>query len=182
MFSILGLFFLTLFISILLIPVAIKLAFKINFLDIPQKHKTHKIPVPYMGGLVIYIAFICGIMVAHFSLHWFDTKTFSLFFIASSAICLLGLYDDYKGMPARVKLLGQIIISLYLIQNGICIERVSHPFLTGVSIELGWWGYLITLMWLVGITNSINLLDGLDGLAGGVSTILLVFMLSFAIF
>ena len=179
--SIVSLFSIAFLISFFCIPWLRKLAYRINFLDIPQLHKTHKKPIPYMGGVAIYLGFISSITIAY-SLHFLNLHTYIVFATVTTFICSVGLYDDYKGMPAKIKLLAQIMAAIYLVLNGIVVERVTNPFQNNSTIELGVWGYLITVSWLVGITNSINLLDGLDGLAAGVSAILLCFILGFALF
>jgi len=87
----------------------------------------------------------------------------------------LGFMDDLKPLGARKKLLGQVLISLAVCVGGLGIENFTIPF-TGHFIHLGPWGVLITVLWLVGMTNLINLIDGVDGLAAGIALMLMVLL------
>ncbi len=87
--------------------------------------------------------------------------------LSSLAMFGLGLWDDVKPLGARRKLAGQVIIALGLCCFGIGIQSFKLPF-SGEIIDLGGWGVLATVFWLVGMTNLLNLIDGMDGLAGGI--------------
>ena len=90
----------------------------------------------------------------------------------ATVIVLAGVVDDMYGMPAKIKLLIQIIAALIAIRGGVQIHFITNPLSeTGMSYLFDWLSFLITLFWLVGITNTINLIDGLDGLASGVASI-----------
>jgi UDP-GlcNAc:undecaprenyl-phosphate GlcNAc-1-phosphate transferase len=156
-------------IAYILTPLVIRLAYGVGALDRPNQRKVHKKPIPRLGGLAIYLAFVAAILYA---LPLQETKGI---LISSSLIVALGIIDDLKQLSAKVKLLGQIGAALVLVLFGVRIEWLSNPFngifyLHSLSIP-------VTIFWIVGVTNTVNLIDGLDGLAAGVSTIASVTLL-----
>lgn len=155
-------------ISFIMTPLARKLAFKVGALDIPKEpRKIHKEPMPYFGGLAIYISIISCMVV-----YMPHTSMNLHIIVGATVIVLTGIVDDMYDMPAKAKLLMQIIAAAIAINGGVQINFVSNPFSeTGMSNLFNWLSYAITLVWLVGITNTINLIDGLDGLAAGVACI-----------
>lgn len=160
-------FFSALIISFILTPPARKLAFKVGALDIPKDpRKIHKKPMPYFGGLAIYVSIISCMFV--YMPH--DKANISIM-IGATVIALTGIVDDMYGMNAKIKLLMQIIAALIAIYGGVRIHFITNPLSeTGMSL-LSNLTIPITLFWIVGITNTINLIDGLDGLASGVASI-----------
>ena len=151
--------------SFLLTPVAIRLAKKFNIVDIPNQRKVHTAPTPRMGGIAIYGGFVLGALVLAVY-----TRQMAALLIATTIVMLTGLVDDMKGISPKIKLLGQIIASLVLVHGGFCLQFITSPFDGGI-ISLGFWGIPLTVLWLTGISNTVNLIDGLDGLASGVSII-----------
>lgn len=151
-----------------------KLALKFNIVDFPNQRKIHKVVKPRAGGLAIFIGVIFGML-------YLQPEHEHLLEISLGAIVIIitGLLDDRYDIRATVKLVGQIIAATFLISSGLIIERITLPFIG--LIELGPLSVLITILWVVGITNAINLIDGLDGLATGVSTIALTTMFIMAI-
>ena len=166
-------------VSVSLLPALIRYANRKGILDHPHERKLHKEPVPYLGGVAIYLGFVCGLCLVHYSVEWIGSKKFYLLLITSSLITLLGLYDDIKGSNAKIKLTVQTAVAILMVGSGIYIQQITNPF-GGEPIQLFWLGPVITVLWIVFITNSFNLLDGLDGLASGVSMITIIFMLFFA--
>lgn len=157
-----------LFISFLMTPLARRLAFKVGALDVPKENrKIHKKPMPYFGGLAIYISIIACMFV-----YMEHTETNIYIIIGATIIVLTGVIDDMYGMPAKIKLVMQIIVALLAIKGGVLIHFITNPLSeTGMSYLLNWLSVPITIIWIVGITNTINLIDGLDGLASGVASI-----------
>lgn len=143
-----------------------KLAWKWQILDHPEKRKLHQHITPRMGGLAIFIGAAAG--VAYLRPEHIHLTAVS---VGAMIIVLTGLLDDRYNIRPIVKLSGQLLAALVLISSGLVIEKVTLPFLG--MVELGFLAIPITLVWVVGITNAINLIDGLDGLATGVSTIAL---------
>lgn len=155
-------------ISFVMTPPARRLAIKVGAMDVPKdSRKIHSKPMPYFGGLAIYIAIMACMFV-----YMPHTKTNISIMIGATIVVLAGIIDDMYDMPAKVKLLLQIIAALVAINGGVQIHFITNPLsTTGMSYLLSWLSYPITLFWLVGITNTINLIDGLDGLASGVASI-----------
>jgi UDP-GlcNAc:undecaprenyl-phosphate GlcNAc-1-phosphate transferase len=135
-------------------------------MDAPDgRRKLHEHPVSRLGGLPIYLTLMLGFVAAF----WFFEVKFEgwlpLIF-CNFLMFSVGLSDDFKPLGARVKLVGQIGTALILYSSGLSIDVLSNPFGYG-GLELGWWSLPLTLLWLVAIPNIINLIDGMDGLAGG---------------
>jgi UDP-GlcNAc:undecaprenyl-phosphate GlcNAc-1-phosphate transferase len=137
-------------------------------------HHTHKKPVPRLGGLVLALAFL-GIE----TISWFLRPASlpgsgSLVIILSClAMFALGFWDDLRPVGARYKLVGQALISLGVWFSGIGVTLFSVP-LVGQTGLTDFWSALLTVLWLVGMTNLINLIDGVDGLAGGICLMLML--------
>ena len=166
--------------SLALIQPLRKIAIRYNILDHPEERKIHKEPIPYLGGVSIFVGFMVGLLIVYKVYQWIEPDQFFLLGVSSSAIFLLGLYDDIKGANAKIKLSVQILVASFMVLNDIYVPSITNPF-GGDTLELLWAGPILTVFWIVLITNSINLLDGLDGLASGVSLITIFFMFGFAI-
>jgi UDP-GlcNAc:undecaprenyl-phosphate GlcNAc-1-phosphate transferase len=153
-----------------------QLAQRWGFVDRPDgHHKKHTAPVALGGGLAVFLAAFVTFAVEYFSsprlqdsLHG-SAPFLSGLLLAGAWIVVLGLIDDRFGMRGRYKLLGQIIAALIVIASGLEIHSFS---LFGQKINLGWFSIPFTLFWLVGAINSLNLLDGIDGLATTIGIIL----------
>ena len=161
-----------LIVSLLVMPLVIILAKKTNAMDAPNARKVHKKPVPRIGGLGIYAGFMAAIIFVafKFGLNGELLKETVGLVLSGSLIVALGLVDDYKNLPAKVKLAGQIVASMVLVLGfDVRIDFVTDPF--GDYLYLEWFAIPATLFWLVGLTNTVNLIDGLDGLAAGVAAI-----------
>jgi len=158
--------------SLLLIRPAIRLAEKYQFLDPPGRHKRHKRPVPNIGGAVLFLSLWlsvagCSLVATEF----LSELRPSLIYIFAGAliITLVGMADDLRPLSAWTKLLAQIAAGLVVYLGDLAIDPISVPFMG--SYDIGSWSVLITVAWVVMLTNAINLIDGLDGLATGVSLI-----------
>jgi len=161
-------FFTALIISVAVTPIVIKMASKIGVLDVPKdSRRVHKVPVPLMGGLAIYFAFIITT-----ALFMPSTKQILGLIAGATVITISGLMDDIKPMKARTKLLIQTIAALILVYSGTSIKVLTNPFdrVTGMA-DIGILSIPATIFWVAGITNAFNLIDGLDGLAAGVASI-----------
>jgi len=154
--------------STLLTPLVILWCRKKKIFDQPGHRKIHTRPTPRLGGISIFVAFWIGLV----SVFWLGDKIPSeLFFVffGSLVIFAMGLFDDLRTSDWRLKLLVQIWGGSILVAGGLAIKVLYVPF--AGAWNLGFWSLPVTLLWVVIITNSINLIDGLDGLAGGVSLI-----------
>ncbi|MEG1929625.1 MAG: MraY family glycosyltransferase [Anaerovorax sp.] len=160
--------FLTAFLlALVFTPIAIKIAPHIGAIDIPKDNRRmHTKPMPRFGGMAIYIGTVSAMLL----FMPIDTKLLGVI-AGGTLIFIVGIIDDLKGMPAKVKLLCQIVCALILFQFSVRISGIAHPFTEGY-IAFPWIiSLIITVVWIVGITNTVNLIDGLDGLAGGVAFI-----------
>ncbi|MDF2569015.1 MAG: tagO [Sporomusa sp.] len=151
-----------------------ELAIKAGALDAPDDRKVHTIPTPRMGGLAIYFGFVLAVLSSMHISH----EILGLL-LGGTVILAVGIIDDLKQLPAKVKLLGQIVAATVLIMFDIRIEWLTNPF--GDMIYVNYLSIPLTIMWVVSLTNTVNLIDGLDGLAAGVSTIASVTILLVAL-
>jgi UDP-GlcNAc:undecaprenyl-phosphate GlcNAc-1-phosphate transferase len=156
-------------VALITTPVVRSLAVRMGAVDIPKDgRRMHDHPIPRMGGLAIFFGFILSVLI-------FQTLTPSLrgMLLGSVIIVVLGILDDIYALPALPKFLIQIVAALVAVLEGNRIEFLSNPniFSKEPFWELGWLSIPISVLWIVAITNSVNLIDGLDGLACGVSTI-----------
>ncbi|WP_223592280.1 glycosyltransferase family 4 protein [Neobacillus bataviensis] len=163
------------FSSILLTPLVKKLAFKIGATDKPNQRKVHQKIMPRLGGLAIYLSFIIGLLVMR------PGGQYALpIIIGSIIIVITGILDDMLELSAKIKFVAQIAAAaIVVIWGGVHVQFINLPF--GGQIEFGYFSIPLTIIWIVGITNAINLIDGLDGLAAGVSSIALITISGMAI-
>ncbi|CAM3953260.1 glycosyltransferase family 4 protein [Mesobacillus thioparans] len=161
--------------SILITPIIKKLAFKVGATDRPNQRKVHEKIMPRMGGLAIYISFAAGVLIMN------PQSPYHLAIVAGSIIIVLtGVLDDIFELQARYKFLNQVAAALIVVLwGGIDVDFINLPF--GGRLEFGAFSVPITILWIVGVTNAINLIDGLDGLAAGVSSIALISISGMAI-
>lgn len=152
--------------SLLLTPLVIKVSYLIGAVDKPNYRKVHKKPVSVLGGVVILCAFLVGMWIGQPV-----EKEIVPIVIGAILIQLLGLVDDFVDLPAIVKLIGQICIASIVVYHGVTLDLITLPF--GIVIQFGIFSIPMTILWIVAVTNAINLIDGLDGLATGVSGIAL---------
>ena len=140
------------------------LAFRIGAIDIPtDARRMHKKPIPRIGGLAIFAGFLVATLV-------FCEPSSQLFaiWIGGGILVILGILDDIFRLPALIKLVVQLCVAGIAVSFGILIEHIT---LFGAHIEFGYFSIPITILWIVGLSNAINLIDGLDGLSCGVSAI-----------
>lgn len=151
--------------SALIMPLIKKIAIHIDAMDMPNKRKVHTSPIPRIGGLGIFISFILGYML-------FGDNSLQMMsiLIGGFLIVLIGLIDDINPVKASYKLVVQILSACVVVfHGGIVLNKVTaFGFLFLFPEPLN---YIITITFIVAITNAINLIDGLDGLAAGVSSI-----------
>lgn len=150
--------------SVLLTPWVRQLAIKWGAMDAPDARKVHTTPIPRMGGLAIYLAFVVAVVA---SMHL--TREIVGLLIGGSVILAVGIIDDIYQLPAKVKLFWQIVAASVLVIFDMRIEWFTNPF--GGYIYLEYFAIPITILWVISLTNVVNLIDGLDGLAAGVSVI-----------
>lgn len=159
-----------------LTPIVRVFAIKIKAVDIPTDgRRMHDHPVPRIGGLAIFIAFA----VVSVGFYQID-RTLATILIGGATLVIIGILDDIYRLNAFLKLAVQIVVALFAVSQGATIDFIG---IGGRYIPFGMWSVPLTVLWIVGLTNAVNFIDGLDGLACGISTIcsfslLLVMLLS----
>ncbi len=150
-------------------PPVKRFAENVGAMDIPKDaRRVHNHPIPRMGGLAIFIGFVLSVLI-------FVDMSMQVMglLLGSVIIAVMGALDDILCLNPWIKLGGQVLAALVAMRCGIVFETISNPgFLNAdTTIQLGWLSYPLTIIWIVMCTNAVNLIDGLDGLAVGVSAI-----------
>lgn len=171
--SYVGAFILAMALAAVLTPVARRLAFRVGAISMPGGRNVNVNVIPRLGGVAIAVAFSAPILVLFMldagvaaSLRQNATMVAGAL-AGAGALCVLGVWDDARGLPAMTKFAVQLLVAGLAFALGFRIEAVSLPWLG--HLQMGIFALPITVIWIVGITNAVNLIDGLDGLAAGVA-------------
>jgi len=148
-------------------PLARRFATRLGVMAQPSTRKIHTRPIPLLGGAAIYLAFVVAVLL--FGDRYRIWQAVGIL-LAATLVSFFGLWDDRKALHPLVKLAGQLMAALILIGSGIRVGFLHHSLLN----------LLVTILWVVGITNGMNLLDNMDGLAGGAGAIGSAFFLLLA--
>jgi UDP-GlcNAc:undecaprenyl-phosphate GlcNAc-1-phosphate transferase len=143
------------------VPVMRRVALQTGTVDKPAARKIHSSPVPLLGGAAIYLAFI--LVLLFFGDRDYINEVVGIF-VGASLMSFMGVVDDRWGMGSYAKLAGQLLAASILVYTGVKVQLFG-----------GWFDVLVTIVWVVGITNALNLLDNMDGLSGGVAMIAAIF-------
>ncbi len=166
-------------VSFLMCPFVKSFAYKIGAIDVPKDgRRMHKKPIPRLGGLAIFLGFLVSML-----LFVKIDRQIQGILLGAVIIVVLGVIDDMTPLKAWFKFVVQIVAALVAVWHGVVIRFISNPnFLSDLAfLKLDWLAIPVTVIWIVGITNSVNLIDGLDGLANGVSIISELSMLLIAL-
>lgn len=166
-------------ISIIATPFVKRLAVFVKAIDVPRdERRIHKKPTPLLGGLAIYISFIITIVLKEGSL---KNSEWGIV-IGATIIIIGGILDDINELKPLTKLMFQLAAAVCLIASGVKISGLTNPF-SGIdgTVNISWLYIPFTLFWVIGITNALNLIDGLDGLAAGVALISTITILVIAL-
>lgn len=150
-------------------PLVKKMAYKVGAIDVPKDNRRmHKVPIPRLGGLAIFLGFFLSVLL----FAEIDRSTRGIL-IGAVMIVVLGVLDDIMTLHALPKFLVQLAAAGVAVYYGNVIQYMSNPILTSPApyLNLGNWAVPVTIIWIVAITNAVNFIDGLDGLAVGVSAI-----------
>lgn len=171
--------------AVVLTPGVIWLARRIGAVDRPGLRGVHERPVPRMGGVAIFLSTSTALVTVLFVQDAAGDASYHvqwqvvLLLCSSALIFLVGLIDDLRHLPAGFKLAAEVVIAGLLCLGGV---RISSIALTDQwVVHLGGWGCLLTVLWIVGVTNAVNLSDGLDGLAAGICAIACTVLAIFAV-
>ncbi|MFA6243088.1 MAG: MraY family glycosyltransferase [Candidatus Hydrogenedentales bacterium] len=188
-----ALFFVCLFVTVALTPIVMRLARRIDAVDRGGYRKVFQGEMPLLGGLAfaVPLVFSClaigilgHVIVRNWEWVWRNHRdSFDLLFTLASyrrecltlaaggiAIVVLGVLDDMKSLRARWKLLGQVVVALFVCLSGFALTSVTIPFVGTLNLGIGLGG-ILTVLWVVGLINAFNLIDGIDGLASGIALV-----------
>lgn len=177
----LALLFVAVFVTRVSMPLVIDVAWRLNLVDMPGGRKVHDHPVPRAGGIAMFlgISVAAGLQMAG-EAFWgwegmfitdgsFDREVVGIL-VGALIMFAVGLVDDFRNLSPLAKFAGQMLAATVVVWSGTLIEFVGNPFGGGL-LYLGTLSLPVTFVYILGFTNVINLIDGLDGLAGGISTI-----------
>jgi UDP-GlcNAc:undecaprenyl-phosphate GlcNAc-1-phosphate transferase len=146
-------------------PLMIRIGHRWNLVDVPADRKIHVLPTPRIGGVALYAGFVGSLLLNSIVHDWMIA-----ILVAGSLLLVIGVLDDIRELPASGKLIGQLLAAAIVIASG----KVLTLFPAGPLGEVA--NMLLTLFWIVGITNAFNFFDGMDGLATGLAVLLAGFL------
>lgn len=152
-------------ISFIIAPLFMRLSYRFGFVDYPNHRKQHERPMPFSGGVSILVSFVITVIIAQPV-----EREYIPIILGGTLIVILGIIDDKYDLKPSIKFLGQLVVISIPIFFGIIIDTIN-PF--GITMNFGVFAIPFTFLWIAVIINAINLIDGLDGLAAGVSVIAL---------
>jgi len=154
-------------ICMILIPLIIQASLKFNLVDKPDERKVHIKPIPRLAGVGIFISTIMGIIVSGQGLQ--AIAMWPVLFTSTAILFLIGIWDDLKNISAKLRFVLQICCAVALASTGVRLTSLYGIF--GVHELNAFAQYAVSVLIMVGVTNSFNLIDGIDGLAGGLALI-----------
>jgi len=169
-------FGISLALSLLLTPLVMRIAGAIGAMDMPNERKIHTRPVPRLGGVAVWgSVFFTIVLLSLFGpspISWSKSLSMNGALLCSAFVLVvsIGIWDDIHQLPPGPKFMVQLAAASLCYLGGFRIATITNPFNMG-SFTLGWLDFPITVIWIIGVTNSFNLIDGLDGLATGVAAI-----------
>ena len=159
-------------VGLVVTPVIRHYAYRLELLDMPGGRKVHQTPVPRLGGIAMTLAFAAGVGFAGLVASELGSAAFLRLSLAPALLggvgllLVVGVVDDVRGMPPLAKLAGQVAVALLAAVMGLRLDRLVFPW---GAVELGPLAIPLTVAWIVGVMNAVNLIDGLDGLAAAVA-------------
>ena len=165
-------FMIAFIVSYICVPISMKIAKKVGAIDLPNEaRKKHKIAMPRLGGIAIIIGFLVALIYViatkvlvegNHELFTGNLKILLTISLSMSLIALMGFLDDVYNLKSYVKLAFQAMAAIIVIIGGIRIEAITLPFLQNSVVFNTTFSYILTFFWIIGVTNAINLIDGLD--------------------
>ena len=165
-------FMIAFIVSYICVPISMKIAKKVGAIDLPNEaRKKHKIAMPRLGGIAIIIGFLVALIYAiatkvlvegNHELFTGNLKILLIISLSMSLIALMGFLDDVYNLKSYIKLAFQAMAAIIVIIGGIRIEEITLPFLQNSVVFNTTFSYILTFFWIIGVTNAINLIDGLD--------------------
>ena len=161
--------FISYLLGVFIVPFVIDFSQKEGLVDLPNERKIHKSPISRLGGIAIWSSTMLTFLFLVILSYYPYGSLLSGILLGGSLMFLLGLVDDVYNLDAKFKLIIQLSIATIVYLLGVKIDTIFNPF--GGAIDLGMFSYPITILWIVGISNAVNFIDGVDGLAGSVITV-----------
>ena len=162
---------LSVFITIALIPLFTRVAVRVHALDVPDARKAHSHPVPRCGGLAMALGAVGPIVF------WAQASpALTAFLVGGAIVVAAGILDDFRGLGYQAKFMAQTVAAMFLVLYGGVVIRDLGNLLPDGMILPEWLATILTVIFVVGVTNAINLSDGLDGLAGGICLLIFLFI------
>ena len=161
--------FISYLLGVFIVPFVIDWSQKEGLVDVPNERKIHKAPISRLGGIAIWLSTMLTFLLLVLLSYYPYGRLLSGILLGGSLMFLLGFIDDIYNLDAKFKLVIQLSIATIVYLLGVKIDTVFNPF--GNAINLGVFSYPITILWIVGISNAVNFIDGVDGLAGSVITV-----------
>lgn len=173
------------------VPICKKIAFKIGAVDEPSERRVHKKTTARLGGVAIFLGICACCALAAVGVKYLNWQiplsyknangvNYYIVALGATFMFIIGIVDDMKCLPPKTKLIFQIVAACIVCASGLLLDRIYNPF-SNSFIEFGLFSYPITIFYLVAFANIINLIDGLDGLAAGISAIVAATIFIFAI-
>ncbi len=162
---------LSVFITVALIPLFSRAAVRVHALDLPDARKVHSHPIPRCGGLAMALGAVGPVIFwAHMS------PALAAFLVGGGIVAAAGILDDFRGLGYRAKFMAQVAAAMFLVlYGGLAVRDLGNLLPDGMLLP-EWLATILTVFFVVGVTNAINLSDGLDGLAGGISLLIFLFI------
>ena len=178
-------------VTIALVPVAKRLAVCFDAIDYPSARRVNMLPIPRLGGVAIYGGIVAAIIALFIGIAFFGWENpfiaseeaavnYIGVFVGITLMFTVGVIDDVADLSPKIKMLGQIVAACIVAGSGLLLANIHNPIGEGY-IEFGWVAYPLTVFYLVAFANVINLIDGLDGLAAGITAISATTILIFAV-
>ena len=144
---------------------------QVRVMDLPNDRSSHAQPTPKSGGIAIVATFLVGVAIIFLVGERTQIRQDYFLGFITSALLIAGisLYDDIYNKPFVIKLATQLLAVVLVLAFGIVIDRIALPYLG--QLELGFWGYPLSFLWILGLTNAFNFMDGLDELVGNIAVI-----------
>lgn len=152
----------------------------VRVMDVPNDRSSHSRPVPKSGGIAFVSTFVIGSLIIYFVADTarIDDRYFWGYVVTAVLLAIVSFVDDIRQKTFLVKVMTQTVCVCVVLTSGVVLTRLAIPYWG--EVELGWVGYVLTFLWILGLTNAYNFMDGLDGLAAGVAVIAAAFLCAIA--
>ncbi len=153
----------------------------VRVMDVPNPRSSHTKPVPKSGGIAIVATFVIGSLIIYFlaDVARIEDRYFWGYVVSAVLLAIVSFVDDVMQKTFLAKVMTQVLCVGVVLASGVIVTRLAIPYWG--EVQLGWLGYVLTFLWILGLTNTYNFMDGLDGLAAGVTVIAAGFLCAIAL-